>query len=818
MRFADLPSVLPGALLLLALPVHVGLATGSPLGDVIPTVADGDTDPMGGTLEASRAQAEFGAGTARTITMDFQDVEIAVLAKFISEVTGRNFIVDDRVRGTVTIIAPDRISADEAYAVFQSVLQVKGFTTIQAGRATKIVPSKEAKASTLLTLAGPAQPAAHEEFITRLEHIGNADVTAVAKVLEPLVSHDGLVQAYPPANTLLIIDTASNVDRLLTVARHLDVSREQQATDVIRLVHADAHELAATLEDLISQSEQPGSEETPGSAPSRTTVVAEERTNSVVVRGSPVQMQRARSLISRLDIPSIGAHSRLHVYPLKYADAETIVEALNELLGGEGGRQAAPRARVAVGTRGGTVRFPTPPSGPDPAATAVVPARAIAHDSAPAVAGDVRITAEPATNALLISAAPQDYAALATIIEQLDLPRPQVYVEAIILEISVDRTRQMGFDFLVSGDVGGSRGLAATNLGNLAQAFTDPTKLSGLILAAASNDTITLADGTEIPAQAALFAALDDESGVNVLSAPNILTSDNEEAEIVIGQNVPFIASRATSSNNLDNLFTTVERHDVGITLRITPQITEGDTVRLLIYEEVSALEESRFSEVDALEIGPTTRVRSASTSVNVGDAQTVVIGGLLADTAQEVERRVPVLSSIPVLGHLFRNTKTVHMKTNLLIFLTPHIIRTQRTLQADSEHRRSRMLAAVPPGGISRLQAQRLSEIEETAASFDEEDSALGDDAEAGMPERYEGAEPGWVVQAGASQDPAKAEAIVHRLAEHGYHAFILSGDESGDSWYRVRIGGLQSQTEAAVLARELVSQGFRSAFVPRR
>ncbi len=810
MKFADLSSVIPCALLLLAVSARADLATGDPPTGRIPTAVEGDTDAGAGALAAD-ARAATGGGDARTITMDFQDVEIAVLAKFISEVTGRNFIVDDRVRGTVTIIAPDKISPDEAYAVFQSVLQVKGFTAIPAGRAIKIVPSKEAKESTRLTLADPARPAAHDEFITRLEHVRNADVTAVAKVLEPLVSHDGLVQAYPPANTLLIIDTASNVERLLAVAHHLDVSREQEATDVIRLIHADAGELAATLEELISQSEQPASEGTPGSVSSRTTVVAEERTNSVVVRGSPVQMQRARSLIGRLDVPSIGAHSRLHVYPLKYADAETLVEALNELLGGGGGQHDSRRPRVAVGTRGGTVRFPTAPPTPDPAATGIVPARAIIRDSAPDVAGDVRITAEPGTNALLISASPQDYAGLATIIEQLDRPRPQVYVEAIILEISVDRTRQMGFDFLVSGDVGGARGLAATNLGNLTEAFTDPTKLSGLILAAASNDTITLADGTQIPAQAALFAALDDESVVNVLSAPNILTSDNEEAEIVIGQNVPFVASRATSQNNLDNLFTTVERHDVGITLRITPQITEGDTVRLLIYEEVSALEESRFSEVDALAIGPTTRVRSASTSVNVGDAQTVVIGGLLADTAQEVERRVPVLSSIPVLGHLFRNTKTVHMKTNLLIFLTPHIIRTQRTLEADSRHRRSRMLAAVPPGRLSRLQAHRLGEIDGPATSIDEEDIALDDE-----PQEVDA--PGWVVQAGASQDPVKAEAIVHRLAEHGYHAFILTGDESEDSWYRVRIGGLQSHTEAVVLARELVSQGFSSAFVPAR
>jgi general secretion pathway protein D len=821
MRFGDFLAHVAGmAIVLVAGPVHADQVPFDPSDLTIPDLDT--TSRIGRPQQEPALPYPDGETNGRTITIDFQDVEIAVLAKFISEVTGHNFIVDERVRGTVTIIAPDEISPADAYAVFQSVLQVKGFTTIPAGRAIKIVPAKEAKESTLLTTADPGRPAAADEFITRLARVRNADVTAVARILEPLVSRDGLVQAYPPANTLLIIDTASNVDRLLTVVQHLDVGREQEATDVIRLTHANATELAATLTTLSAQSEQTAPDGEQGTFPTQTTVVAEERTNALVVHGGPVQLQRARSLIRRLDVPSTGAHSRLHVYPLKFADAETIVEALNELLGVEGHGRAARPSRVAIGSRGGTVRFPSDPPGSSraPGAAGIVQASATAtgggpEPGGPDVVGDVRLTAEPGTNALLIRAPPQDYAALASIIAQLDVPRPQVYVEAIILEISVDRTRQMGFDFLVSGNIGGAKGLAATNLGNLRQAVGDPTQLSGLILAAASNETVTLPDGSEVPAQVALFAALDDENDVNILSAPNILTSDNEEAEIVIGQNVPFIASRATSQDNLENLFTTVERHDVGITLRITPQITDGDAVRLVIYEEVSALEESRFSEVDALEIGPTTRVRSASTSVIVGDTQTVVIGGLLSDTSQDVERRVPFISSIPVLGHLFRNTRTVHMKTNLLIFLTPHIIRTQRTLQANSRSQRDRMLATVPPGSISRTQARRLREITPAGAGMEEEDLPIED---VPPPVAALGAAltTNWVVQAGSSQDRTRAHTIVERLAAHGYHAFIVPADETGDGWHRVRIRGLESHREATVLSRELVNQGFVSAFVP--
>jgi general secretion pathway protein D len=745
--------------------------------------------------------------------MDFQDVEISVLAKFISEVTGRNFIVDDRVRGTVTIIAPEKISSDEAYAVFQSVLQVKGFTTVTAGRAIKIVPSKDAKETTLRTVTHPTHAAADDEFITRLARVRHADVSVVAEVLEPLVSRDGLVRAYAPANTLLIIDTASNVERLLTVVSHLDTDRGRETIEVVRLTHADAGELEATLNALIATSEAPVGKVATTETGSEPTVVADARTNSLLVRAGPTQLQQVRALIARIDVPPAGEHSRLHVYPLKHADAETMVEALGALLGVEPRPGSTRKSTVTVGARGGSVRYPAPPPGPSLAlgarraadAAATPPPRTV---GGPDVVGNVRITAEPATNSLLISAAPQDFAALAAIVDRLDVPRPQVYVEAIILEISVDRAEAMGFQFRGATDLGGGTGLAALNLRDLGSAFTDPTSLSGLILAAASDETVTLPDGRKVPAQVALFNAIGQDTDVNILSAPNILTSDNEEAEIVVGQNVPFIASRATNETNLDNLFQTVERRDVGITLRITPQITKGQSVRLTIYEEVSALVDTRdplVAELDVIEVGPTTNVRSASTSVLVHDAQTVVIGGLLADTTRRIESKVPYISSIPVLGHLFKNTEHVRMKTNLLIILTPHIIRTQRLLEANSRSQRQRMLAAVPPGRLSRLQGERLGEVGKTAHELP-----------SGQRQPAPGSE--WQVQAGSSQDAARAKAIVHQLTENGYRGFILPEHGTEGGWYRVRIGGLHSLMEAEVLASELRSKGFSGAFVPKQ
>jgi general secretion pathway protein D len=282
------------------------------------------------------------------------------------------------------------------------------------------------------------------------------------------------------------------------------------------------------------------------------------------------------------------------------------------------------------------------------------------------------------------------------VIEQLDVRRRQVFVEAIILETTVDKTRALGVEFRAAGSTGSGTGLAQANLSALPLAGVNPTSLPGLILAAASNKTVRLPGGEEVPAQAVLLTALETDTDVNVLSAPNIVTTDNEEAEIVVGRNVPFIASRATSASNLENLFTTIERHDVGIMLRMTPQITADDFVRLDLFEEVSDIDPISAGG-DPNEVGPTTTVRSASTSVSARDGQTVVIGGLLSDTIRNGRRAVPFFSRIPVLGALFRRDDDRRVKTNLLVFLTPHIIASDQQMVDNSLRERQRMRQAMP-------------------------------------------------------------------------------------------------------------------------
>jgi general secretion pathway protein D len=610
-----------------------------------------------------------------TIALNFQDVEIPVLARFVSEVTGRNFIVDDRVRGKVSIISPTRIAPEEVYLVFQSVLQVKGFTTVPSGAFTKIVPIRDARES---GATGGA------EVVTRILPLVHAEAMALIPVLQPLVSKDGLLTAYPPRNSLVVVDAEANVERIATLLADLD-GPSAGTLETIPLRFASAPELA---ESLRAGSSAEGDRSL--------TVVADARTNTLVLGGTAAAVRRARALVERLDQTPAHASSDIHVIPLRHADAEAMVRVLSQLLGLPTGPPPPPPPRGSSLARAGSGARLT--SGYDggmgqsaPAPEAAVPAAAAAG-TAEALEAPVRLTADAATNALVVSATPQDWETLRAVVATLDAPRRQVFVEAIIVEATVDRARTLGVEFQATTGLGGYTGLAQANLGPLASAVTDPTSLPGLLLAAASNRTVRLPNGQEVPAQTFLLTALEADSEVNVLSAPNIVTTDNEEAEIVVGRNVPFIASRATSASNLENLFTTIERHDVGVMLRLRPQITADDFVRLTIFEEVSDIEEVTIGGSDPDLVGPTTTIRSASTSVAARDGQTVVIGGLLSDSLREREQRVPYLGRIPVLGNLFKRSDGRRTKTNLLVFLTPHILATDQQMAENSLRQRARM------------------------------------------------------------------------------------------------------------------------------
>jgi general secretion pathway protein D len=331
---------------------------------------------------------------------------------------------------------------------------------------------------------------------------------------------------------------------------------------------------------------------------------------------------------------------------------------------------------------------------PEPASIGTAPGPAVALEA------PVRITADPDTNALVVSASLEDWKTLSEVIGELDVRRRQVFVEAIILEATVDKTRELGIEFRGTTPIDGGIGLGQVNLGRLGPAAADPTGLSGLVLAAASNEKITLPNGLEVPAHLALLRALETQTDLDILSAPNLVTTDNEEAEIIVGRNIPFVASRATNATNLDNLFTTIERYDVGITLRLLPRITADDYVHLQIFEEVSDIDRSTLlQEITGdpeQQLGPITTVRSASTMIGARDGQTVIIGGLLSDTIRHDERRVPFLADIPVLGNLFKSRDDRRMKTNLIVFLTPHVVDADWQMADLGKQQRRRMPADV--------------------------------------------------------------------------------------------------------------------------
>jgi general secretion pathway protein D len=660
--------------------------------------------------------------TDALVTMHFQDVDIPVLAKFISEITKRNFIVDEKVRGKVTIISPTKVTPDEAYAIFQSVLQVKGFTTVPSGRIVKILPTKDAKQSGAPVAYNGELAEAGDEVVTRLIPLRHVDAADLMPVLQPLVSSDGVLQPYPQTNSLVLTDTALNVKRLLGMMEELDVEGYERRTEVIALKYAIAADLAKKVEDILQEqgeTENPSHSRlkvvtaattSPGNAPTSTArslrgvrVLADERTNSLVVMCGVREMKAVRRLVSQLDVPLPLGSSKIHVYSLKYANAEELLPVLADLIGGRAGGSGSnslkvPRRDRRVtrerrfgdrrNSRSGSGLGDHPPAAPS--SPQAPHGGGSASGSAPEFGSEVTITADPATNSLLISTSPQDFDTLARVIEQLDVRRKQVYVEAMILEVSMERARELGIElqggFSINGD---GVGLGRTHLGSLNTALTNPSSLAGLLLAAASNKTIELPDGTRVPAQVALLRAAQNSTDINVLSSPTLLTADNQEAEILVGQNVPFVSSRATDSSDLDNLFATVEREDVGITLRLTPQISEGNTVRLDVYEEVSAIVPTTVGDPNL--VGPTTSVRSASTTVVAKSGQTVVIGGLISDNTTSQSSGVPFLQDVPVLGNLFKSDGKRGNKINLLIFLTPHIVRDDTEIAAHSQGERNR-------------------------------------------------------------------------------------------------------------------------------
>jgi len=612
------------------------------------------------TMAPARAD-DTSSGGGGTFTIQFEDVELPVFIKFIGKATGRNFVFSEKVAGTVTVVSPTPVTASEAFAVFQSVLAVRNLTMIDDGVVTRIVPLKDARTSGVGLMD---QTAGTSGFATRLLPLTHVDARDVTAALEPLVSRDGSLVAYPQTNTLIATDSIGNLKRMADVVRALDIASHEEAVEVIALQHADAKTLALQIIEILgdgglSRSREKGQADKP---PFK--LVSDERTNSIVVVGSAADRRKVAELARNLDTPLTAGDQRIHVYYAKHADAQSLVTTINSMITGR--RRGAPAA-----ARGGQAGAAGP--------------RSIG------LSDDVTVTADVATNSVIINAGQQDYRAIMNLVESLDIERPQVFVEAIIAEVTLDRSEALGFEFQLGGEGSNGAGLARSNFGALsglasAAGAASTFGMSGLILAATSNKTIRLPDGTEVPAQTALFSALAADQDIEVLSAPTLLTLDNEEARIIVGENVPFITGQAADIQNVDSVFTQVERRDVGIKLTITPQVSEGDIVTLDVQEEVSAIVPASVQTEIVTEIGPTYTIRSAETMVSVRDGRTAVIGGLMSNSLATRISKVPFLGDIPYLGRLFRSEAGRDEKVNLIVVLTPHIIRNADDLGRLSE------------------------------------------------------------------------------------------------------------------------------------
>jgi general secretion pathway protein D len=595
------------------------------------------------------------------ITFNFIDVELASITKFISEITKKNFIFDERVKGKITIIAPSKLSIDDAYSLFTSVLELKGFTIIPSGvNAYKIIPSSEAKQRGV-RVESEKQPV-NENYIARLIPLKNISSDDALRFVQPVVSRDGHASSFGPGNLLLVIDSGLNVDKILSLIENIDRPSIMERPDIVILKYSGADTVVKILNEGMSRksrSAQP-------TATEDSRAVADLRLNAVILFGDKGSRESMKALVALLDVPSPEAQGRINVYFLEYADATELAKVIDGIIrGSQSQRQTATSAA--------------------PGAPQVTPFEA---------AGGITITPDKATNSLVIVASPSDYQNILQVIKRLDKRRRQVYVEAMIIEASMNKVRELGVQWRAAATkdgtpvaIGGFGTIDTTAIQNIVQGLQGAT-LGGLgnflniQVRTMDQNGNPVTTTLKIPGFAVLFNLNEFKDAVNVLSTPQILTSDNKEAEILVGENVPFISQSQTSVSTsisstgtaIPGILNSIVRQDVGIILRITPQITEGDHVKLDIYLENSSVSDQ--SAQLTISLGPTITKRSTKTSVVVKDNQTVVIGGLMQDNYEDTVTKVPLLGDIPVLGQLFQSKTVSRQKTNLIVFLDPHVIK----------------------------------------------------------------------------------------------------------------------------------------------
>jgi general secretion pathway protein D len=558
------------------------------------------------------------------ITLNFKDADITAVINTVADLTGKTFIIDPRVKGQVNIVSSRPLNKDEVLDVFLSMLEVHGFTTVTVGKAIKIVPNTQ--------MRNTPQPVVdrvtsnRDEVVTHVQSLHYVSAEELVPILRPMMDNNGHLAASPASNSLILSDNASNIRRMLAIIERVDKNAEQEI-EVIPLQYALGSEIVRLLDKLWPQNAD--------NTANRISVGVDERSNSILISGNSAKRLEIRALISHLDTPLDSGGTTQVIY-LRYANAENI-------------------ARILSGLNSGTN----------------------AAAGAEAAGDGGQIQADLESNALVITAPAARFKSLRAVIQKLDAPRAQVHIEAIIAEVSFEKAQELGVEWFVNGAASGNQTypVGGTNfpdnggtLGNIVGSI-----VAGTLPAIGSGLSLGVGGTTDGGVQfAALLRALATDSSTNILSTPSLTTLDNQEAEIVVGQNVPFKTGSYTTEGSIGQLnpFTTIQREDVGITLKVKPQINEGDAITMTIEQDISAVSATSASETDL-----TTNKRSIKTTVLVANDDMLVLGGLIDEDVQISQSKVPVLGSIPILGRLFRFDKTKKLKRTLMVFIHPTII-----------------------------------------------------------------------------------------------------------------------------------------------
>lgn len=639
--------------------------------------------PRSGAIKSAKGDMDFAKANPEDITnenfpnliesFDYPNADIAEIVKAISKLTGKNFILEKGVSGKISIIAPSQITVAEAYKAFLTALAMNGFTVVPSGNFLKIRSIQNAAKESIDTYAGSYFPNM-DQLITRIIKLKYINADEVQKTLRPIINQSGDITPYAPTNSLIVTDLGSNVERITNIINQLDVPGFEEKLVVMPIRHARAKDIADLIDQIINKGDKRTSQfgtsiprfrtTTPQStgagsgAANYSLVIPDLRTNSIIVVGNDAGITRIRELVQKLDFrirPEDGGG--VYVYYVRYGEAEKIANVLN----GIATESTKSKTQTAA---------PSAPGAPGMGAAPATPAQAV-------FGGDVKVAFDKENNSLVITASKQDYEIVRTILTKIDIPRDQVFVKAVIMEMNAGTTNNWGINYYKFTDGGGRAGFASTKIADLMNPLND----QGLTLGFGDSEKVTVdVDGNsvEVPSLLALIQFIKKNNGGNILSEPQITAIDNEEAMIEVGENVPVSSS---TSNSTTGTTTSIERQDLTLKLKLTPYISpDTDSVRMKIDQKVKQLSTStNIGAKNLAENAVAYSTRAIETNIVVNSNDTAVLGGLMQDQESEEITKVPVLGDIPIIGWLFKAKSTRKEKRNLIVFITPKIIRNSQ-------------------------------------------------------------------------------------------------------------------------------------------